>query len=431
MRNVWLCLLLVLFLAPAQAIPQHGFEDHTRATLFGDQVVHHWFDVEESFRAWNEEFPEFVDTQTIGFSGVLQLPIDTIVVTDESVEIPTNPHGRKWIVYLDGGHHGNEYLGVELTMYYLEEIFDQIRQGNEETREFLRTHELHVTPMVNPEGNLLDTRKNANQVDPNRNYDYQWGGPGSGAMVTDLNYRGPSAMSEPEVQANAAYGIEIHPDLWITMHSGVSEFYWPWGWTFEETVDKDFFNSLEAPFENATNGAVDAMQASYLYLAAGATDDWGYATLGVPTFTYEVHGDQFLPVYGEPIPQVLEDQLAGLRWIVGNTKDLGARIDVHELDGNFHVANLGWGNATNVTVAWDAGMEVLPLIAAGDMIVFEGGAPAQDVTVTYTRLQSDMARDVVIAYQAANVRGSDDATAATPIVALPLLLAGLLLLRRQ
>src|SRR5688572_15523408 len=147
-------------------------------------------------------------------------------------------------------------------MYYLEDLLSQADAGDNATLQFLRETEVYAVPIINVDGNFLDSRKNSRLVDVNRNYDFQWGGPGSGGSISDMNYRGPSPASESEVLANQEFGAEIRPDVWITMHTGVAEFYWPWGWTNEKSPDWEFFESIEGPFENATNGRVDAMQAA-------------------------------------------------------------------------------------------------------------------------------------------------------------------------
>lgn len=383
-------LVVALLLAPA-AVADHPGSNAGLARYSGHEqsLVHRLPDVDADFSRFEAEHPDLVDRLTLGASGVLGLPLYAVRVTDESVPFAEAPlqTGQKLRVYLDGGHHGNEFLGVDLVMYYLEDLLARAAAGDEATAHFLRTHEVYAAPIINPEGNTLDTRKNANQVDVNRNYGYQFGGPGSGDNVFDLNYRGEAPFSEPEVAANADFARSIMPDLWITMHTGVAEFYWPWGWTHDKSPDWEFFESIEEPFEKATNGRVDAMMAAELYLAAGATDDWGYGQLGVPTHTFEVHEDQFVPVYGEGVPGVIQDQLDGLEWVVQNTRTWGAWLEMHVQNGELHVYNGGWGRAENVTFEYAGANTTIPVLEPGDMHqvpLAEGPA-----VVTYRQLLID------------------------------------------
>lgn len=350
-----------------------------------EQLVHRLPDVQTSFADWEAQAPGFVELQQIGNTGVANQPLEVIRITDERVAFDeaNTPLGHKFRIYLDGGHHGNEFLGTELVMYYLSDIIDTV----DERAEFWATHELYALPILNVEGNFLDTRKNMNQVDVNRNYGFMFGGPGSGDLVVDLNYRGPQAFSEPEVAANAEFARSIMPDVWITMHSGVAEFYWPWGWTFDKAPDWEFFESIEEPFENATHGTVDAMMAAELYLAAGATDDWGYGQLGVPTHTYEVHGDQFIPAYLDGVSTVIQDQLDGLHWVVDNTRHWGATLSIHTMGDELHIWNEGWGKAVNVTVTIGGEATMLDEIGPGNMTVLP--MPSEPVRVAYKQLIID------------------------------------------
>lgn len=421
----------LLLLAPV-AVAHHPGSVHGLSAYepITQQLVHRLPDVQASFEAWEAQWPELVDRQVIGTSGTLGLPLEAVRITDESVDASgaATSVERKWRIYLDGGHHGNEFLGVDLVMYQLEAILD----SHATDPSFLQTHEVWATPIINPEGNGLDTRKNANQVDPNRNYAYEWGGPGSGGMITDLNYRGPEPFSEPETAANAAFARAIMPDLWITMHTGVAEFYWPWGWTFDPAPDVDFFESLEEPFERATNGRVDAMVAAELYLAAGATDDWGYGQLGVPTHTFEVHEDQFVPVYGEGVPAQIQEQLDGLTWLMEHTGRMGAVMNLHERNGTFHVYNEGWGRAENITVTWDGGAFIIPRLEPGEMHIFDP-APADAFTVRYRQLLIDApeAQDRVATYTMQERAKAEAPSEESPAVPIALLLAGLVLLARR
>ncbi len=468
-----LFLVSLLPLVPSAAADHPGsnlgmlryLQDPAYADVAIDGLVHHWPDIDITFGRWDATYPEVVDRMTIGKTSS-GFDLYGVIVTDESIAFDEadTPEGTKYRIYLDGGHHGNEYLGVELVMYYLERILDEYANGDEARAEFLQTHEIHAVPMINVDGNSADTRKNSRQVDPNRNYPYEWGGPGSGDNPTSLSYRGPSPLSEAETAANAAYAESIMPDMWITMHTGVAEFYWPWGWTFDKSPDYVMFESIEEPFEAATNGEVDAMVAAELYLAAGATDDFGYGALGIPTFTYEVHDDQFIPLYGQPIPQVIENQLNGLEFMVQNTKHLGARLTLDVVaPGDSHlsldqdmligtlservpsvvVQNIGWGNATNVslTLTHADGSETITVIDQPDGTLGNGHAwgmalPADVVSaeLTYMPLyiESAQARTLTMLLDQVELEPVEEFELPAPsTVLVAMLLAGLIALTRR
>lgn len=354
----------------------------------GEYLVHRNADVEERLRAVETEFPDIASVASIGKTVLMQ---DLWSITLAS------PNGTgRYHVYIDGGHHGNEYMGVEMAMLYLGHLVEGWRAGDPTVTAFLDEHTVMIVPIVNPDGNLLDTRKNANQVDLNRNYPFKWGGEGSGATPAEPNYRGPSALSEPESAANWAAALAFDPDIWVTTHTGISEFYWPWGWTHDPSPDDAMFVGLEKPFEDATNGRVDAMQGAELYIVTGANDDSAYGMLGVPGFTFEVHEDQNVPAYPETIPVALAEQLAGLVWITEHTKHLGANVRATTgREGDALVATLaneGWGVARNVSVRLTSGSSVvatrtIDVPAGGTARVSFEGAPADaSIGGSYPRL---------------------------------------------
>lgn len=106
-------------------------------------------------------------------------------------------------VLVVGQIHGNEPAGR-----------DVIRALRHLHRDFGRVAVWTVIG-VNPDGNRLGTRKNADGVDLNRNFSYRWSHaepPSSGY------YGGPEPFSEPETRAVRRLANRIHPDLTIWYH---------------------------------------------------------------------------------------------------------------------------------------------------------------------------------------------------------------------
>lgn len=393
---VVLGLLLAATLAPSAVADHPGtgaglsiFPSIVAGLVAPEQVVHNARTLDLTLAEMDAQHPGFVERMVIGKTSSGQ-DLLGVVVTDESVAFDAAPlsTGHKLRVYLDGGHHGNEYLGVELVVYYLQDLLAKAEAGDEETLQFLRETEIHAVPMINVDGNTLDSRKNSRLVDPNRNYDFHWGEEGASDSIADFTYHGPAPFSESETKANADYQASISPDMVITMHTGIAEFYWPWGWTHDPSPDDALFVSLEKPFENATNGRVDAMQGAELYIVSGASDDWAYGVLGTPGFTFEVHEDQFVPVYGEPISQIVADQLGGLEFMVKNVKRIGAWIEVVPEGDGYVAENQGWGVATNVTFTGAGGSFLLERIERGE----RAALPFQPDAAKYSILQVNTSR---------------------------------------
>ncbi|MFP5486852.1 MAG: M14 family zinc carboxypeptidase [Acidimicrobiia bacterium] len=98
--------------------------------------------------------------------------------------------------------HGNEDAGVAIIDRL---AVDPVPEGVE----------LWLVRSMNPDGQAIDDRQNANRVDLNRNFPENWdvlGAPG------DWQYGGPSPASEPETRAMVALGAALRPDLILWYH---------------------------------------------------------------------------------------------------------------------------------------------------------------------------------------------------------------------
>jgi protein MpaA len=106
------------------------------------------------------------------------------------------------VVLVIGVIHGNEAAGHEIT-----DTLEQLTVPGDV--------DIWIVASMNPDGEAANVRHNANGVDLNRNFPYDWGPIG---VAGDSQYAGPSAASEPETQAIVAFMTEIQPDLTIWYH---------------------------------------------------------------------------------------------------------------------------------------------------------------------------------------------------------------------
>ena len=141
-----------------------------------DIIQEHWYhsyatltlDVND----WADDHPDIVDLIVAGQTEMGR-NLWMLRISDWSQE--TKPDGaQKDVVYIDGGHHGNEHLGTELAFLVAEYYIEGWAAGEQEVIDVLATTELHILIMLNADGNDFDTRWNVNQVDLNRNYDHYW-----------------------------------------------------------------------------------------------------------------------------------------------------------------------------------------------------------------------------------------------------------------
>ena len=295
----------------------------------GDPVDSHvhltWAALTLDVNDWASEHPEIVDLTTAGTSE-LGKTLWVVRLSDWSME--TKPNGSaKEIVYIDGGHHGNEYLGTALAYLTAKWYINAWSEGNEEAVQVLQSTELHILIMLNPDGNDIDTRWNINQVDLNRNYDHYWN-------TCPTTQPGSSAFSESETASNSAYMNEfvVDADLYVTMHTGVWIMLYPWGKWPDQPPDWELFWGIrdevhatvsDIPIQNANQG---------LYPNCGTSRDYGYGVMGFPTFTFETDDEQFVPGSFENLNERLGEEMDVMRYLINKVWYWRARLDVQSLE---------------------------------------------------------------------------------------------------
>ena len=327
-----------------------------------DIIQEHWYHsyatLTLDLNEWADDYPEIVEMFSIGQTE-LGREIWMLQISDWSQE--TKPDGsEKDVVYIDGGHHGNEHLGTELAFLVAEYYIEGWADGQQDVLDVLATTELHILIMLNADGNDFDTRWNINQVDLNRNYDHYWN-------TCPTTQPGSSAFSESETLANSIYMNEVvpHADLYITMHTGVWIMLYPWGKWPEQPSDWEMYHHIrdevnsnisDIPIRNANQG---------LYPNCGTSRDYGYGVMGYPTFTFETDDEQFLLGTIEPLSQRLGEELDVMIYLIDNVWYWRARLVVEsiEIKGDeidAHVVNLGRASTSNVTLQYsDSSGQVL------------------------------------------------------------------------
>ena len=345
----------------------------------GEPVDNHiymsWAALTQELNDWSNDNPDIVMFSSIGQS-YLGKELWMIVLSDWSME--TKPDGSaKEIIYIDGGHHGNEYLGTALAWLTAKWYINGWNAQNEEAMNVLQSTELHIMIMLNPDGNDADTRHNLNLttaanpfvsepvptgIDLNRNYDHFW----DDCSPSDPFAPGGSAFSEPETRANANYmnNVVQDADLYVTMHTGVWIMLYPWGKWPEQPPDWELFHGIredvhagisDIPIQNANQG---------LYPNCGTSRDYGYGVMGFPTFTFETDDDQFLPGTFEDVNERLDEELDVMRYLINNIWYWRARLVVESFSIDdevvtFTVNNMGHASTQNATLQYIDGDKVL------------------------------------------------------------------------
>lgn len=232
--------------------------------------------------------------------------------------------GEKPVFFLMGGIHARELMSVEVALHFAQYLLENYGVDPDVTW-MVDEHEIVVAPIMNPDGHKLAEqgylqRKNTNAsyggdcgstpgetsqygVDLNRNSSFQWGVIDEPTLdPCQQTFPGGSPASEPETQAVQTFLASLYPDhtaptsdtaapdtttgVFITLHSYANLILWPWGHTYDPAPNATGLERLGERLADA-NGYVP-QQSSRLYLSSGTTDDWTYATFGIPSYTVEI-----------------------------------------------------------------------------------------------------------------------------------------------
>ncbi|MBI1815150.1 MAG: zinc carboxypeptidase [Deltaproteobacteria bacterium] len=232
---------------------------------------------------------------------------------DVTVDDPNKPD-----VLFTGCHHAREWISVEPPMYFAHRLLDDYAT-DDSVRYFVDHAEIWIVPIVNPDG-LAYSQRSANSagdsvrywrknrrpirtascgsgvgVDLNRNYNFMWRLASDRPCPTTFDdqgasddpgdfqlYRGPSPLSELEVQAIAALTANPAHNFIsrVDFHNYSQLVLYPWDFGTSPSADANTQAQLGAMLAqrlSATNGVHYTPEPGVgLYIATGTSVDHAY-----------------------------------------------------------------------------------------------------------------------------------------------------------
>jgi len=204
-------------------------------------------------------------------------------------------------MYIEGGIHAREWISPATVMWQIKELVEGSGAVGGENADLVDNLNWHILPVTNPDGYLYTQttdrlwRKTRSKypecpgqcmgVDPNRNWEYEWGTGGSSSNCCSDTYKGPSAFSEIELQNVGAYAMGI-PNLvfFNDVHSYSQLVLMPWGFELQPAPDADvrtevFQRGADALF--AVHGKVYTVISvtAQFGVASGGSVDYALGTL--------------------------------------------------------------------------------------------------------------------------------------------------------
>ncbi len=255
-----------------------------------------------------------------------------------------NIPGPKPVLWVDGDIHAREIATPEVVIRLIDYLLDNYNT-DADIHWLLDYHDIWLMPEVNPDGHhIVEAGGNGNSpylyrkngdniggggcswppsssnqfgVDNNRNFPFHWGCcNGSSGFVCDQTYRGMSAGSEPETMAITNKLRALVPDqrgpgdtdpapitatgVYQNIHTVVPVNLFPWGWSSTRMPNYAETNNIAAHMAATNaggNGYPFGSIIDQLYPVDGGSIDWTYGELGMASFSTELSGQDFLPLY--------------------------------------------------------------------------------------------------------------------------------------
>ncbi|NXS72303.1 CBPA2 Carboxypeptidase, partial [Pandion haliaetus] len=245
-------------------------------------------------------------------------------------------------IWIDAGIHSREWVTQASAVWIAKKIASDYGKDPFVTS-LLNKMDIFLLAVSNPDGYVFTHTTNRmwrktrskNQgspcvgVDPNRNWDAGFGGPGASSNPCSDSYRGPSANSEVEVKSVVNF-IKNHGNIqaFLTLHSYSQLLMYPYGYKCTEPADRAELDALARAAANSirslygTTFTVGSI-CTTIYQASGGSIDWSYDYGIKYSFAFELRDTGrygFLLPANQIIPTAEETWL-GLKTIMEHVRD--------------------------------------------------------------------------------------------------------------
>uniref|UniRef100_A0A8C6M3T3 Carboxypeptidase A1 n=1 Tax=Nothobranchius furzeri TaxID=105023 RepID=A0A8C6M3T3_NOTFU len=207
-------------------------------------------------------------------------------------------------IWIDTGIHSREWVTQASGIWFAKKIVKDYGSDPALTA-ILNNMDIFLEIATNPDGyhythtsNRMwrKTRKpnpgsSCVGVDPNRNWDAGFGGPGASSSPCSETYRGPSAHSESEVKSIVDF-VKSHGNFkaFISIHSYSQMLMYPYGYTRTPVKDQAELHQLarRAITDLASPYGTRYRYGSIIYQASGGAIDWTYNQGIKYSYTFEL-----------------------------------------------------------------------------------------------------------------------------------------------
>lgn len=229
--------------------------------------------------------PYYYHTSSEILSQVKSLSCSNLEIIEtnsiHALKLGNNSTFNSFIIF---GEHPRELITVELALFLIQTLCESPSIPSN----------LLIILNANPSGREQAEqgdhclRTNNNNVDLNRNWDFNW--EPTDCKSSQQICSGPFAFSEKETSEIKDLLLEFHPDLFISVHSGINALMYPPAYSFKKNSDSKRFHEILSKLNTAEALNSEVGQTSLVldYTASGNCLDFAFSKGAEFAFVFEV-----------------------------------------------------------------------------------------------------------------------------------------------
>lgn len=296
-----------------QMIEKNGYSMEWTPLQLPDKLTdfRHNTAIGDSMLIWQNRWPSICKRIQIGTS-VQSRPLWVLRISD-NVDVEEAEPEVKFVSTM----HGDEVTGVEMELFFAENILKGYQANNDTMRFIVDNTELYIMPLMNPDGMENNSRYNANGYDLNRSF----------PNFLDGDPNSVSAASLPEIDAMIDFSNAHNFILSTNYHGGalVANYILdtlPPLTSGQYAAAPDDLHAIwlaanyairNTPMYNGsfTDGITNGLE---WYEAVGGMQDWNYHYYDDMDITFEISNNKW-PSFSE-IPGFWEDNRESMFWYI-------------------------------------------------------------------------------------------------------------------